>query len=99
MLINSISALSLHSLYKTYSKPSQSNLLNQPCFDIVSFKSKEIDPRVFDDYKTYNNFGVDYTIFAHNKDISGRLQREYSSASFKKLFDFAKDSRNQILIK
>lgn len=91
MLINSISALSSHSLNKKTVKSNQSSVLSRPCFDIVSFKSKDIDPRIFDDYKTYNNFGVDYTIFAHNKDISERLQRDYSASSFKNLFDFAKD--------
>lgn len=58
--------------------------------DIVSFKAKELN--VFDDYKTYDSRGVDYSIYAHNKEISKRLKNEYSSDSFKTLFDFASDN-------
>lgn len=92
MLINSISAFNFHSFNKANLNRLHSNLLSQPCFDIVSFKSKDKDLNVFDDYKTYNNPNLGYTIFAHNKDISDRLQREYSPSSFKELFDFAKDN-------
>ena len=103
MFINSVSAVKANSFNKNRSKKYLINSTNSSFqsvgnmsfliksnFDIVSFKASDIKP--FDDYKTYNNRGFDYTIYAHNKEIAERLRRDYSSDSFQNLFDFAKDN-------